>query len=109
MDVQVGQMAENPIYENAYDIDLLPLTTSGQVTHSVENTEPTGTEDDRQVQHDSQGNADCGRMKPTCQSNRSVLILMSIVCFLLFVIIVMIVLMSVGKIMKSCGCSSSEG
>ena len=112
MDVQCGQMVVNPtfddwIYEN--DIPPLPLKISGQMMYCVENTHPTETEDDRQVQYDYQGSADCGKVKPTGRSNRSVLILMSIVCFMFFVIIVLILLMSVGKIMKNCGCSSSEG
>ena len=100
MDVQGGQMVVNPTFDDC---------TSRPMTYCVENTDSTGTKADRQVQQDSQGNADCGKMKPTGRSNRSVLMLMSIVCFLFFVIIVLIVLMSVGKIMKNCGCSSSEG
>ena len=100
MDVQSGQMVVNPTFDDS---------TLRRMTYCVENTDPTGTEDDRQVQRDYQGNADCGEMKPTGRSNRSVLMLMSIVCFMFLVIIVLIVLMSVGKIMKNCGCSSSEG
>ena len=112
MDVQGGQMVVNPIFDNwiyENDIHPLPLKTSGQITYCVENTDPTGTEDDRQLQHGYQGSADCGKMKPTGRSNRSLLMITSILCVLSFVIIVLILLISVGKIMKNCSCSLSEG
>ena len=95
------------IYEN--DIPPLPFKTSRQLTYRVEDTDPTGTKNGQQIQHDYQGSADYVKIKPTGRSNRSVLMLMSIVCLMSFVIFVLILLMSVGKIMKGCDCSLNEG
>lgn len=97
------------VYEHEKpDFSVTPIKR--QITYHVEEEiGTTGTKNDPWKQNESHRQVHFQTAKPSQGSNRAVLTLLTLVCFISIAALVLTILMVFGKIGDGCGCSENKG